>query len=58
MPHGRAVGMGKWIGKSGKTMEFMGKLGNPQENGASTGKSWDKLGNIWKTCGDDANDME
>lgn len=42
----------------GKTMEFMGKLGNPQENGASTGKSWDKLGNIWKTCGDDANDME
>jgi hypothetical protein len=39
-------------------MEFMGKLGNPQENGASTGKSWDKLGNIWKTCGDDANDME
>jgi len=36
MPHGQAVGMGKWIGKSGKTMEFMGKS---RENHGIHGKT-------------------
>lgn len=46
---GNSVGDGKkWenLWKNvGKTMEFMGKLGNPEENGASTGK---KSGHIRK----------